>query len=179
MQIQFQLFVTGARRALYVGYNPDSEVTKLFVKKIGIHWTTVAKIMKAIDKFQVLYNQYQALPDIIAIAGYAQQGKDTFGAVLEPYGYSRVSFADKLKTDAVEAGILSANFTEEEKKEKRPEIVAMAEAKRAEDPDYYVRHGIGKIVLGKQSHFTDVRHINELFGLEDFALKNNLSLLSV
>lgn len=196
LQIQFQLYVSGARRALYVGYNPDSAVKTLYLKEIKIHWETIAKIMSAIENFQSLYNRFRSTPDIVLLTGYAQQGKDEIGKILAKHGYQRIAFADELKEEAVELGILPTNYTEEDKIKARPDLVALGKRRRDEDPDYWLKKGIEKIAGtpigfkddgsisyfgGKEGifDFTDGRYINELYGVQDYAAENNLSMLSL
>jgi hypothetical protein len=108
---------------------------------------------------------------IIGISGYARSGKDTFGLslkrILKTYGIDCElnAFANVLKKDLdkflLEKFNISA-FTKNdaEKFLIRPILVAYGEAKRNENPDYWINQ-IKEKSKNKLIIITDVRYENE------------------
>lgn len=184
-QIQYQMLVTGARRAFYVGWNPDSECP-YFQKLILPDYKRMADIQEAIKRFQDQYYQYRALPNIVIVCGYAGAGKDSVGNYFKyTLGYDHDYFAKPLITWAIDEGLLPEDYTYEQKAAIRPQLVARGKQLREEDPDYFVRNIINRNItpntLWSDKHIviTDGRYTNEVIGLSDFASDNNLSFLSL
>lgn len=117
------------------------------------------------------------LPKIIGLSGYAGVGKDTVGKSILTYSaiflnkpYKRVAFADKVKENIdpflqQEFGISLFGCSRKEKDLVRDIVVAYAEAKRKEEPKFWIneadpivknclKNDIGVII-------TDVRYKNE------------------
>lgn len=177
-QIQYQLLVSGARRCLYVGYHPE-EPTQLYVQTITPNPEILNEITERVLNFKRVYNQHRQTPAVVAVAGFARTGKDTVGQFLVEKGYQRVAFADKLKEEAVELGILSPNYTEEEKVSKRDLLVGLGKERREQDGDYWLKAALSQMNRDGRYVVTDTRYINEVLGLESFAKQNGMRFLSI
>lgn len=116
--------------------------------------------------------------NLIFLAGLASSGKDTLGQMFVDKGFTRVAFADTLKAEYAKL----KNITVEElhiqgpiKESHREGIIFYAEAKRNEDPYYWINKAIepyldekGQFKEGLKLVFTDVRRISEIDWIYSF-----------
>jgi hypothetical protein len=122
---------------------------------------------------------------VIGICGYARCGKDTLYKAFKDHGCNtkRIAFGDSIKEDL--QVLLDENFgidawtdKDEEKSLIRPILVAYGNAKRAADPDYWIKRGLAKVTekQGITYVFTDIRYERELLAVEGLEGYNTHSI---
>lgn len=173
-QIEYQLWITGYDFGMYWGYHPEMEPVFRIIYPNSDTEERIHQLMA------VLKMPPDARPAVIGIFGYARSGKSTLQNIIEMnYGYQKINFADALKEECIEAGILSENFTEEEKVAKRNEIIAYANKRRSENLLYYNEKwferwraaGFPRVVIG------DCRFIHEYLLLKN--LSRNMKVVAL
>jgi hypothetical protein len=113
---------------------------------------------------------------VIGICGYARCGKDTLYNAFKDHGCNakRIAFGDSIKEDL--QILIDENFDidvwtddDDEKALIRPILVAYGNAKRADDPDYWIKRGLDKITEkeGITYVFTDIRYERELLAIKN------------
>lgn len=109
---------------------------------------------------------------LIGLAGYAQAGKDTVGRAFIARGFLRVAFADALKDEVAERlaepyGVAFEQArawldTDGVKEQFRQLMIDHGEARRAEDPDYWIDAARLAWLENGDVVVTDCRYLNEL-----------------
>lgn len=183
-QIQYQLLVTGARLALYAGYNPESAEELVVIPVLPdaeFQWNLRESVSAFLDNLDAA----RGVPTIISITGFAQQGKDEVARILtQKYGYSRLGHADLLKQEMISKGLLPENMDEATKKKLRQSIVDYSVQMKAEHGEDYWSERLLEIIATawKGEPFLtvvpDARYLNEITNLESFAERRHVSFES-
>lgn len=109
---------------------------------------------------------------IVSLLGLAGSGKDTIGQMFIDKGFIRVAFADVLKKEYADLHGISVEDLHKQgpiKELHRPSIIAYAEAKRKEDPLYWISKAFapyidveGNFKPDLKLVITDMRRISEI-----------------
>ncbi len=109
---------------------------------------------------------------IVSLLGLAGSGKDTVGQMFINKGFTRIAFADTLKKEYAELHGIAVEDLHKQgpiKELHRPSIIAYAEAKRKEDPLYWIAKAFapyldsdGNLKPDLKLVITDMRRISEI-----------------
>ena len=114
---------------------------------------------------------------ICFLLGYSKAGKDEVAEVFKSNGFTRVGFADKVKSELAEKLGIDVKVLHEQGSEKealRPKMIEYAESERAKDPLVWLKKALqtyegpdGKLKRGLKLVISDCRRIDEIYWLHD------------
>lgn len=123
---------------------------------------------------------------LIFLLGEAGSGKDTIGEFFINKGYTRVAFGDAAKEEFAKINLIplqTLHIQGPTKELYRYELIKYAEAKRNEDPLYWIKKAItpfldenNNIKEGLKLVFTDIRRVSEIDWIYDFKKINEYGL---
>jgi len=100
---------------------------------------------------------------LIGLCGYARVGKDEAAKALVGLGWTRVAFADALKSEVCRTFGITQGYLAENKEAWRPLLVEWGRARRRLEPNYWIQRAMATASndLGIGVVVTDVRYWNE------------------